>query len=362
MTFISARPMGHFKNFNSRQKCKVPNVRFFPRGRDALTYGVSSRVPKHKTVLFPAYFCDPSAACLRTAGFDVQWMDVSHDLSFNSDRLSARLTSGSISAVVICDFFGWTSRQLQPISNLVKEHRALLIRDCCHSPLSWRADQIQSDMTIFSIRKVLPVWDGGALLGCGVLATSTENGPHFLREIRRETVRVCEKALSYFDINPYSILDLLRSFIGSTPATSGAIYGEVQPSRQLLQWLCRTGSLHEIARIRRKNFVFLQEALSPSGLGSLFPILGEHDVPQVLPLKTSGAGSLVKFLRSRGIGAVQWPGIELPAEVAKNPLSFPVAIEMNGTIACLPLHQDLGKFELERIAVSVNEWKSAGGK
>ena len=363
VTFISARPTGTPGRYVSKHSWQFPAMRYFQRGRDALAFGLIASAHKKGKVLFPAYFCEPSVGGVRAAGFGVDWMDVCDDLSFDLDRLAGRLDSGNIVAVVVCDFFGWSSRHMQWIIELAKKRQILVIRDCCHSALSWQSDQVQADLTVFSFRKTLPVWDGGALVGCGSSANDARNASPLARDMRREAIRILERVLGHVGIiNPYPVLDFVRCASTVASAEPEKLCDEICPSRSLVRWLNNAGALHEVARGRRENFLFLQEALRPSGLSSLFPVLGEHDVPQVFPLKTPHAGSLVKFLRSHGVGAVRWPGNELPSKVRASPEIFPVANEMNDLIACLPLHQNLGRWELEKMASLVNEWSITGNK
>lgn len=363
MSFISARPTGTPERYISKHNWQFPAMRYFQRGRDALAFGLIASAPKKGTVLFPAYFCEPSVAGVKAAGFDVDWIDVCEDLSFGLDRLAVRLDTGNIVAVVVCDFFGWSSRYMQRVIELARERQILVIRDCCHSALSWRSEQVQADLTVFSFRKMLPVWDGGALIGCGSSASDAINVFSLAKEARREVIRILERVLGHVGIiNPYPVLDFVRRASAVASAEPEKPRDEICPSRYLVRWLNNAGAFHEVARARRENFLFLQEALRPSGLNSLFPVLGEYDVPQVFPLKTLHACSLVKFLRSHGVGAVRWPGNELPSEVQAYPETFPVANEMNNLIVCLPLHQDLGRGELEKMAALVNKWSMAGGK
>jgi dTDP-4-amino-4,6-dideoxygalactose transaminase len=361
VTYISARPNGLPDNYISGASWQFDKLRFFPRGRDALVFGLSAKIKKGGRVLFPAFFCARSIDLFTSSEFDVEWLDVCDDLSFGLDRLAERLDFGNIEAVVVSDFFGWSCHNMQKVIELAKERKILVIRDCCHSALSWQSEQIQADLTVFSFRKSLPVWDGGALIGCGSSPNNTKNASPLARDVRREVIRLLERALGHVGIiNPYPVLDFVRCASAVASAEPETLCDEIRPSRSLVRWLNNAGALQKVARTRRENFLFLQQALRPSGLCSLFPFLGEHDVPQVFPLKTPHASSLVKFLRSHGVGAVRWPGNELPSEVRASPEIFPVANEMNDLIACLPLHQDLERWELEKMASLVNEWSIAG--
>ncbi len=357
MTFISARPTS--APGNNLKKCvsQFSSMRYFQRGRDALLFGLNFKARRKGSILFPAFFCVNSTTPLVKAGFDVDWIDVCEDLSFDLDRLSERLDTGNIVAVVVCDFFGWYSTQIQKIVELSRERKVLVIRDCSHSALSWKSEQSQADLTIFSFRKTFPVWDGGALIGCGNSIIGARNFSWWARNFQREFTRMSEQFFCRLGIiNPYKVLDFLRREKWNVSVEDIKIYGETSPSKSLMRWLENDSALHNVANIRRKNFLFIQEAFDDFGMSSFFPILGMYDVPQVFPLKVSNAPSLVSFLRSRGVGATQWPGGELAPMVLANRGDFPVTCKLNDTIACLPIHQDLELSDFKKMVVLVNEW------
>ena len=336
-------------------------MRYFQRGRDALFFGLNAKATRKGSILFPAFFCMNSTTALMGTGFDVDWVDIREDLSFDLDRLSERLDTDNVVAVVVCDFFGWYSSQIQKILELARERKILVIRDCCHSALSWQPEQSQADLTIFSFRKTFPVCDGGALIGCGSSIVGARNYSSIARNFQRELTRISEQFFCRLGIiNPYQMLDFFRRKKRNVLMEDVKIYDEISPSKSLMRWLENESALDDVAHIRRKNFLFIQEAFKSFGMSSFFPVLGMYDVPQIFPLKISNAPSLVNFLRSHGVGATQWPGIQLPSEVLAHRGIFPVTYRLNNSIACLPIHQDMKLGDLEKMVELVQEWSKVG--
>lgn len=365
MVFIPARPTNHPRasSFLSGQRWQFPQQRFFPRGRDALAFGVTAKKIRQGKILFPAFFCAHSLDEILASGCQLTWMDVCEDLGWDPERFAERLDSDNITAVVFCDFFGFVFPRLEVLVEIANERNVLVIRDCCHSPLSWRIDQVPADLTIFSFRKLIPIWDGGALIGCDDLLPGADGVSPRGKDFRRDAVRRLEKIFSRLSlINPYPIVDFFRRFQSAANEKIAGLQGDIQPSQTFLRYLNNTSAFCEIARIRKENFLFLTERLACLGLYPLIPMLGDNDVPQVFPLRCSSASSLVEFLRHKGVGAVRWPGDELPIYVRQSPLNFPVAIKMNNEIACLPLHQDIRRKDLERMVGFIDEWLKAPTK
>ena len=361
MTFISARPTSIPSDNVKTRTLRFPAMRYFQRGRDALSFGINAKAIKKGTILFPAFFCSNSTSALMKSGFNVDWIDVREDLSFDLDKLLERFDKENIVAIVVCDFFGWCSSQIQIIIKLAKERRILVIRDCSHSALSWQYEQTQADLTIFSFRKTLPIWDGGALIGCGSSVVNKRNYSSIARNFKREFIRISERFFCRSEIiNPYQMLDLFLREKQTVLTENVKIYKEISPSKSFMRWLGDDSALYNIALIRRENFLFIQEVFKGFGMRSFFPVLGMYDVPQIFPLRVSNAPSLVSFLRSRGVGATQWPGIELPSKVLLHRKAFPVTYDLNDSIACLPIHQDIELSDLKKMVALVNEWSRLG--
>ena len=47
-------------------------------------------------------------------------------------------------------------------------------------------------------------------------------------------------------------------------------------------------------------------------------------------------------LRENGVGAVSWPGSELPLEVLQKKKAFPITNYLNDHLVMIPTHQSLG--------------------
>lgn len=137
-------------------------LRFFPRGRDALVEGLRAFMsPRQGNLLFPAFYCSETIRAVNSAGYGVRFLDTMNDLAWDMEILDITLSKEKISAVVICDYFGWRASRIHEVVSLCRRHGVVVIRDCCHSAFSWNEHDPLSDITVFSFRKILPVREGG---------------------------------------------------------------------------------------------------------------------------------------------------------------------------------------------------------
>jgi len=65
---------------------------------------------------------------------------------------------------------------------------------------------------------------------------------------------------------------------------------------------------------------------------------------------------LAPWLREYGIGAVTWPGSELPQEIANRQVDFPVTNYLNEHLVMLPIHQSLKDDDMVSIIDFIKKW------
>lgn len=346
------------------------NLKFYPMGRDALVAGLRyAKVPAGGRVLFPAFYCEGTIRAVKAAGYGAEFLDIGSGLLWSERAVIEAISKRAVSAIVITDYFGWRPRNLESLISLCRGHELIVVRDCCHSPLSWRAEDPSADVTIFSYRKLLPIADGGALM---VNRTDLVEGESLAgrgvkrQGVVREVAYACERFVFQQQIvNPYPMMDRLRKLgTEASPATVAgrATSGELVPSAELVDWLNNESELLRIGDRRREN---------ASGLGNMIreipgpelamPEPRGSDSPQVLPVRVPNATKLVTALRRRGIGATTWPGPELPVEVGRRTDLYPEANRLAGQIACLPVHQDVSLRQTEYIARTIRMLASQNG-
>jgi dTDP-4-amino-4,6-dideoxygalactose transaminase len=364
VTFVSARPSGGSITPAHSGAWPVPHLRHFPRGRDALAAALGEPPERDRAnVVFPAFFCAPTVGPVVAAGWNVVWHDVDHLLGWSEAGLGSALTDGRVRAVVLTDFFGFRSRGESAVMELARSAGSAVIRDCCHAFLAWDEARPAAEAVVFSMRKTLPVWDGGALVSSD-LSSCTVRRAARLPALRAQLGRVLERALVRMGgPNPYPVLDRLRMTRGrhavSAPAPAGPSLPEQQPSSALARWLRASGALSAVLARRRANYQALERPLRELGFAPVFDVLASGDAPWTFPVMAPDL-TLVAYLRRRGIGAIRWPGEEMPAAVLREPERFPNAMMFHRRVVGLPVHQDLGAREMDVILEALRAWTRAG--
>lgn len=322
-----------------------------------MAFGVSRICPSLGTIIFPALYCESTAEPLVAMGYKIYWADINFDLTLNLDTLLSIIERENVVGVVICDYFGWVANNIESILNLAKRYGIFVIRDCCHSALSWSPGQVQCDMTVFSFRKTIPIWDGG-----GVIFNRQNFEDHILggrsyrRELFREGSRLLEFGAFSIALNLYLILDLIQSHKPAGPIKDRMRHQEILPSTMLANFVNSLKAQELVSQRRRENFLHLKNLLKKLGLDPLCSNVADSDVPQIFPLVMDNAQALTTFLRARGIGAVSWPSYELPRAVQHDPGRFSVAVRQSTNIVGLPIHQDLPYRSLQQISKIIEKW------
>ena len=75
-----------------------------------------------------------------------------------------------------------------------------------------------------------------------------------------------------------------------------------------------------------------------------------------LPRSWFGSYPEAGKMREHGIGAVTWPGPELPQEVADRQVDFPVTNSLNETLVMLPIHQSLNDDDMVAMIGLLKKW------
>lgn len=349
------------------------NTLFFPSGRLALLHAVRRfGLEPGDAIAVPAYYCASGLQAIVAHGFVPVFADVTGWLEMSGEELEAVLSNRKVKAVLLVHFFGFTPASRDETIRRCHAAGVRVIEDHCHSFLSYLGSQRQSplaDACIFSMRKTLPVADGGALHPGGSARNAIAARPDrllFARDIPFLGMRLLESAVVWLGWpNLYgSMVGRLRQAIARQDGDSGVMAKNaseaeaVLPSWRLGHFLSDVSCLRHVAQKRRANYRELANALAPMKVQMAFPALHEGNVPQVLPVLDS-SGTLVGFLRDKGIGAYCWPGEELPVEVRTNKDMFPNAVRLNEAMVCLPVHQDIDDRHIASMAAAVTDWRKA---
>jgi perosamine synthetase len=317
------------------------------------------------TVLAPAYHCASLVEPILHSGASVQFFQIRRDCSLDLDDIRARIDR-STRAIIAVHYFGFPQR-LRELRTLCDERGVFLIEDCAHV-LSGQSEGHAlgsvGDVSVFSWRKFLPLYDGGVL---------AINNPAQAASLRLRDpspllrLRIWKNLLDRLvDDSPFGESAAFRGILRSVSKVGRRIVSRSQqpaalavnnysldlepeslslgmsgPSRRIL----RQAKFGDIIEARRRNYRMLEDRLTgvPS-VAPLFPALPEGVCPWVFPLVASGRAGFHLELRARGIPAVTWGEVvhrDLPLR------EFPGARFLYDHAVFLPVHQDLSESDLE---------------
>jgi len=325
----------------------------FSCAREALFYGIRllDNLPKRAHV--PAYCCRSILLPLKRLKLEICFYDVGKHLEPILDK--TKFANGDI--FLLIHYFGMP-QDMSAISLLCQKHNMILIEDCAHvlpNPKDGNTMGSSGVFSIFSLRKQLPVPDGGVLV-----VNSSQLKEHIKNlslpivtkgSRRRWLVTNLDRLAFSLGWSPMlSFKDTLKKMFGSTDNVfSSRIYEETNPevSHITIMALYQT-DFKSLADIRRKNYLYLEEHLSDiHEITVPFSPLPDSAVPQAFPVLVRDVDSICKFMRKKGIGVGRWPGEETPDNISWE--KFPGASAWLKTLMLLPLHQDLNIAHFKKI-------------
>jgi dTDP-4-amino-4,6-dideoxygalactose transaminase len=365
---VSARPYPDYRKISSKNKpFGLDEMSFYPLGRDALLSGlIALGLKKGHSIIVPAFLCFSSIQPLEAYGFKLVFIDIGKSLELPVDIIKKVVAKDdSIKAILVVHYFGLT-QNIDKIVDMGREYGFKVIEDASHSFMSqlWRdRGNIKGDIEIFSMRKSLPVVDGGAL---------RINNDHFrpikacnsrcvsiVGDFKYLALRFLERLVTVMGVNTYgqyinSIKVILRSKVTHEVYEYGA--EACQVSWQLKKYLYSEKYLQSTQHKITNNFNQLSQALQSFGFRLFAESVEDNVVPQVCIIYDDNGG-LVEHLRSKGIGAWRWPDIEMPDEVTHNPSQYPNTIFFDKNLALIPIHQSLGDKQINYMIKALSRWQ-----
>jgi dTDP-4-amino-4,6-dideoxygalactose transaminase len=327
------------------------------------------------TVLCPSYNCGHEIEPLTRLGLTVECYRITADLQIDFEDLERRLR-GNAKALLATHYFGF-AQPLAELRALCDRYGVYLIEDCAHALLSDDAAGALGrvgDVAIYSMRKTLPIPNGGAVLfNRGVTAKHDAlRRPARMSTWLKSMDLLGKSALDRFlrsrawhDTLPLMALSPL--VLGSRvlerlyPRSSSAHYNpddeDFRFATDILSWGISPLSLRILDRIdwthiaatRRANYLFLAEALRGiEGCRVLLPTLPQHTCPLYLPIFVQRRPLDVyqHLARNRIYADVFWEQEHPVIDWAR----FPEARELKRHVLALPVHQDVDEEQLGHLA------------
>jgi dTDP-4-amino-4,6-dideoxygalactose transaminase len=319
------------------------------------------RVLPGDAVVIPAYICYSTVAPLEQAGYRIVFVDIEPDLKLDPAKVLAAVETSAAKAVLAVHYFGFSAGVERLVAHL-RPRGVRVIEDCCHSFLTQVDGEragFRGDAAIFSMRKTLPIPDGGALRMNAVefdrdaLGPQAAASPSAARYLLTRAVEAVVATIGWPNIYSEAVDAMKACARGKAESTAAAEApneeGQSQaPSSLLARYLSSERYLRAVAARSAANYASLVDAGRALGLQPHVEQLPPGCVPQWAPF-SDPSGRIVQALRERGVGACRWPWQELPAIVAAQPSLYPVSHELNAHLALLPVHQSVGKRQMRRM-------------
>ena len=241
-----------------------------------------------------------------------------------------------------------------------------MIEDASHSLMSQlNRDKmsIRGDAEIFSMRKNLPVSDGGALRINNIsyisLKKDNKKTVSIFTDFQYIILRFLEKVLIVLGINIYGNLinNIKIRFRRNLKSKDFKISPEASmASWQLIKYLENKEYLRNSQKKIIQNFNVLSQALAQKGFKLFTKSVKNNIVPQVCIIYDNNGG-LVDYLRSKGIGAWRWPDKEMPNEVTCNQKKYPNTVFYDRSLVLIPIHQSLGHKQINYMIKTLSRWQ-----
>lgn len=310
-------------------------------------------------VLVPSYNCGCEISPLVASGAKVSMYRVDAHARIDVGDLVGRITART-RVIHITHYFG-RSAETGPLAALCRERGIKLLEDCALSMFSAGTGQL-GDAVIFSLRKTLPVFDGGILVlrdgsspPGGLPAASRREqakgllrqSEHWLRAAIRYQPALSGATRRGSDERAGSLPDLPASYY----AVPSAVVR--QGSRFALGLLRRTDPT-QVVQARRANYAVLRDHLRKKTNVAL-PWDDEETLPLGqcplgLPILVDDKPAWCKALRARGIGVTPWwTGCHRGMDWDR----FPEALALKARLILLPVHQALDFSDMERVSAAV---------
>jgi perosamine synthetase len=330
-------------------------------------------------VLCPSYNCGHEIEPLLRAGLEVDYFTVGADLNVDLDDLEARISKRT-KAVLVTHYFGFP-QPLTELRQLCDARGLYLLEDCAHGLFSREKEKFlgaTGDVAIFSMRKTIPLPNGGALIANRpdlrlpealpsppLLSTWSKTAElvkkWLLLRFSSRSQRPLRLLAAPFTLLPPSIHLLQRLGLLGPLASFDPDDEEFEFDGAVLDWkmaelgerIARNVKGWEIVQQRRANFAILLEGLRSIPAGKpLFTSLPPGVCPLCFPLFVYNREVFIQKLQGRAITAAKWWETFHGAVPWQK---YPDSILLKDHVVVLPVHQYLNEQHMQRIVDALHE-------
>lgn len=365
------------------------NCFLFYGARYAIWAGINALgIKPESNIIMPSYNCGTELDPIIDHKIQIKFYKVKKDMTININDLVKQIDFNT-AAILIIHYLGFPQPILE-IKNICRTNNLFLIEDCAHAFLStFQSENLGSfgDISVFSIRKTLPIPNGGALVINNKnfhfrekQITGSRLSTYFVSvELLRNRTqqrhkkimwRLTDKVFRTFSFINYFFRLILRILKKVLPYQGLALvhvnYWSREFHRDLAKWkiskfsekIMKNIDYENIKNKRRENFDYLLLNLPKSKDFSLvFDKLPIGVCPLFFPIIVENRKFFHKIFEDRGISTFQyWQHMHDAVPWDK----FPDAVYLKKHILGIPVHQDISINHLNKIIEVFQDIKKKG--
>ncbi len=325
-----------------------PHHRVFHRARHGLWRAVQALgLRPGDRVLMPAYHHGSEVEAVVRAGMECVYYDVNAGLAPDPAELDTLLDHRT-RALHLIHYLGFP-QDAASWRAWCDERGLLLIEDAAQAWLSACGDRPVGsfgDLAIFCAYKSFGVPDGGLVVTGASARLPGPGGDRQagMRSALGSNVEWMRRRLPdrrrVRDPEPAEPYDPAADFALGDPDEGPAL-----ATMLLLRRLDAQRACHR----RRQNYQYLLHLL-PDSVRPVFPTLPDGAVPFTFPVRTGDKDRLIGRLDRHGISAFDLWSVPHPTLPVAD---FPVARALRASVVALPVHQELGRADIRRVARAV---------
>lgn len=333
----------------------------FELGRSAIWQAIRLlRLEKTDKILVPSYHCGVDIDAIVKAGVLIEYFKVDKNLVADIHDIQKRIQN-DVKAIFIIHYFGFP-QPVDYLRNLCNEKNIILIEDCAHALFSKYCNTslgMFGDLSVFSQRKTLPIFDGGALLinNPRLFRTISTRQTNYITSLKRTAGLIFNHLGSIYNKNPvFLLLAGLKKKIfmlvhnnltgGATDTlvfdVSMADKGMSNISKRIME----ITNTEDVIYRRRRNYRYILDNVSHlRQIEIVYKTLPDGVCPLVFPIRIIGSGrrEIQDMLFRNGISSYVF-GERLHRTLPG--IKYPDAERLSNEVLGIPVHQNIDIKEL----------------
>lgn len=321
----------------------------FANARQALWQGVrAAGLGRGDEILAPAFNCGSEIEALVRAQQTVRFFEASESLEPNEEELDS-LVNPRTRALLLIHYLGFPQDCVRWRA-WCDERNLLLIEDCAHV---WHAHLNQrplgsfGEIVIYSLSKTFGLPEGGVLQSSVRAATPhSPTKPKPISLFRAHAGWLAARAGWVPHAHRKDIAPIQQGpFFPGHPLA----FEDPREATPSTMFLLRRLKPFDVAARRSSNYKQLLGEFADR-VPAAFRELPVGASPLIFPVESGEPSSLMGHFRRHGVAARPWWSFLHPVLPAKQ---FPNALAWRRRFIALPVHQDLGAREMERVATAL---------